>query len=88
MSKVFFKATISKNKSTFYITITDVSEGYYAYKFVNKCENVDVFYSQATLETNQGNEEYLPYEDPTPFAWPHPSLQPILAVRFQVKGQH
>jgi hypothetical protein len=34
-ARIFFKAIITKNKSTFYITIIHVEEGQYAYKIAN-----------------------------------------------------
>ena len=73
MSKLFFKAVITKTKSTFYITVYDVSEGQYAYKLINQCQGFNIYYQQSNLDTMRSNQEdILPYNQMTPFAWPYP----------------
>lgn len=69
-SKLFFKAVITKHKSTFYISIYDVAEGQYAYKLLNLCHGYEIHYQQKCF--NPTEEELLPYNQLTPFAWPYP----------------
>lgn len=78
----FFNVEIQKINAQFFVLISQAKEDSIPYKLENECREVKVYYGQK----NTKFEWVLPYKAATPFAWPEPSRNQLLEVRFVLRN--